>query len=258
MSVGNSVGIYEGLGISSASGNIAGSQVGIVGNGDFTLSGLTFTAKCAGHILRAEFLLDGELLCSYPIIVENASTSEGVTITTPDFTTASGNNAFVNAENSNNYYTSSEQIEGATTYNFKNYNWGTTEGNEIDINNQTVLGNSVFTVLPAENAGTNKIRKNSTNLDDIDLPDGVSASDTHLYINGSFDADTKTDGIMFSAKWQATLYVAAATNNSGKAHYAALVFVRFRRNRAWYIRSCKRGFSNNNSCGRYLLLWFLG
>lgn len=157
------------------------------------------------------------LLCSYPIIVENASTSEGVTITTPDFTTASGNNAFVNAENSNNYYTSSEQIEGATTYNFKNYNWGTTEGNEIDINNQTVLGNSVFTVLPAENAGTNKIRKNSTNLDDIDLPDGVSASDTHLYINGSFDADTKTDGIMFSAKWQATLYVAAATNNSGKA-----------------------------------------
>lgn len=158
-----------------------------------------------------------ELLCSYPIIVENASTSEGVTITTPDFTTASGNNAFVNAENSNNYYTSSEQIEGATTYNFKNYNWGTTEGNEIDINNQTVLGNSVFTVLPAENAGTNKIRKNSTNLDDIDLPDGVSASDTHLYINGSFDADTKTDGIMFSAKWQATLYVAAATNNSGKA-----------------------------------------
>lgn len=60
-----------------------------------------------------------ELLCSYPIIVENASTSEGVTITTPDFTTASGNNAFVNAENSNNYYTSSEQIEGATTYNFK-------------------------------------------------------------------------------------------------------------------------------------------
>lgn len=158
-----------------------------------------------------------ELLCSYPIIVGNASTSEGVTITTPDFTTASGNNAFVNAENSNNYYTSSEQIEGATTYNFKNYNWGTTEGNEIDINNQTVLGNSVFTVLPAENAGTNKIRKNSTNLDDIDLPDGVSASDTHLYINGSFDADTKTDGIMFSAKWQATLYVAAATNNSGKA-----------------------------------------
>lgn len=157
------------------------------------------------------------LLCSYPIIVENASTSEGVTITTPDFTTASGNNAFVNAENSNNYYTSSEQIEGATTYNFKNYNWGTTEGNEIDINKQTVLGNSVFTVLPAENAGTNKIRKNSTNLDDIDLPDGVSASDTHLYINGSFDADTKTDGIMFSAKWQATLYVAAATNNSGKA-----------------------------------------
>lgn len=158
-----------------------------------------------------------ELLCSYPIIVENASKSNGVTITTPDFTTASGNNAFVNAENSNNYYTSSEQIEGATTYNFKNYNWGTTEGNEIDINNQTVLGNSVFTVLPAETAETNKIRKNSTNLDDIDLPDGVSASDTHLYINGSFDADTKTDGIMFSAKWQATLYVAAATNNSGKA-----------------------------------------
>lgn len=157
------------------------------------------------------------LLCSYPIIVENASQSNGVTITTPDFTTASGNNAFVNAENSNNYYTSSEQIEGATTYNFKNYNWGTTEGNEIDINNQTVLGNSVFTVLPAETAETNKIRKNSTNLDDIDLPDGVSASDTHLYINGSFDADTKTDGIMFSAKWQATLYVAAATNNSGKA-----------------------------------------
>ena len=211
--------VYSGLGILSNEGDIAERQykVNIVGNGNyFTLNGLTFTPNAQGTYY-AQILIDGELLCSYPIIVENASKSNGVTITTPDFTTASGNNAFVNAENSNNYYTSSEQIEGATTYNFKNYNWGTTEGNEIDINNQTVLGNSVFTVLPAENAGTNKIRKNSTNLDDIDLPDGVSASDTHLYINGSFDADTKTDGIMFSAKWQATLYVAAATNNSGKA-----------------------------------------
>lgn len=218
MNVYNGWNVYSGLGISSNEDDIAGRQyrVVIVGNGDFTLNGLTFTPNAQGTYY-AQILVDGELLCSYPIIVGNASTSEGVTITTPDFTTASGNNAFVNAENSNNYYTSSEQIEGATTYNFKNYNWGTTEGNEIDINNQTVLGNSVFTVLPAENAGTNKIRKNSTNLDDIDLPDGVSASDTHLYINGSFDADTKTDGIMFSAKWQATLYVAAATNNSGKA-----------------------------------------
>lgn len=218
MSVNGTFNVYEGLDLPSNSGTIAGRQyqVGIVGNGNFTLNGLTFTPNKQGTYY-AQILIDGELLCSYPIIVGNASTSEGVTITTPDFTTASGNNAFVNAENSNNYYTSSEQIEGATTYNFKNYNWGTTEGNEIDINNQTVLGNSVFTVLPAENAGTNKIRKNSTNLDDIDLPDGVSASDTHLYINGSFDADTKTDGIMFSAKWQATLYVAAATNNSGKA-----------------------------------------
>lgn len=218
MSVNGTFNVYNGLGLSSNSGPIAGRQyrVVIVGNDEVTLNGLTFTPKEQGTYY-AQILIDGELLCSYPIIVGNASTSEGVTITTPDFTTASGNNAFVNAENSNNYYTSSEQIEGATTYNFKNYNWGTTEGNEIDINNQTVLGNSVFTVLPAENAGTNKIRKNSTNLDDIDLPDGVSASDTHLYINGSFDADTKTDGIMFSAKWQATLYVAAATNNSGKA-----------------------------------------
>lgn len=218
MNVDSGWNVYSGLGILSNEGDIAERQykVNIVGNGNFTLNGLTFTPNAQGTYY-AQILVDGELLCSYPIIVENASKSNGVTITTPDFTTASGNNAFVNAENSNNYYTSSEQIEGATTYNFKNYNWGTTEGNEIDINNQTVLGNSVFTVLPAETAETNKIRKNSTNLDDIDLPDGVSASDTHLYINGSFDADTKTDGIMFSAKWQATLYVAAATNNSGKA-----------------------------------------
>lgn len=62
--------VYSGLGISSASGNIAGRQyqVGIVGNGNyFTLNGLTFTPNAQGTYY-AQILIDGELLCSYPII----------------------------------------------------------------------------------------------------------------------------------------------------------------------------------------------
>lgn len=69
--------VYSGLGISSASGNIAGRQyqVGIVGNGGYTLSGLTFTPSAQGTYY-AQILIDGELLCSYPIIVGTFAPSD--------------------------------------------------------------------------------------------------------------------------------------------------------------------------------------
>lgn len=198
MSVGNSVGIYEGLGISSASGNIAGRQyqVGIVGNGGFTLNGLTFTPNAQGTYY-AQILIDGELLCSYPIIVGNASTSEGVTITTPDFTISSGDgtttNAYVSSQNSHNYW--SDAFGNSTQVDFSNIhtdNFGATEKPNI--------GGSIFT-----------IHGNHSN----DGVRGTDNKDNYLYLEKQIKVDS--DGltgayIKFEATGSGYLVVKAQTN----------------------------------------------
>ena len=46
---------------------------------------------------------DYELLCSYPVTVIPASSAEWLTVTTPDYNDAEGNNADVNGDNSHNY-----------------------------------------------------------------------------------------------------------------------------------------------------------
>lgn len=210
MSVGNSVGIYEGLGISSASGNIAGSQVGIVGNGDFTLSGLTFTPSAQGTYY-AQILVDGELLCSYPIIVENASKSNGVTITTPDFTISSGDgtttNAYVSSQNSHNFWSSA--FGNSTQVDFSKLN-----SNPFGTGQVQNVGGSIFTVI-----GRNSNDEIGTEHDNADI--------THLYFENQTpdNADTTselTGAISFEATSTGTLVIDAITNNSDNAIHPIL------------------------------------
>lgn len=206
MSVGNSVGIYEGLGISSASGNIAGSQVGIVGNGDFTLSGLTFTPSAQGTYY-AQILIDGELLCSYPIIVENASTSEGVTITTPDFTISSGDgmatNAYVSSQNSHNYW--SDAFSNSTQVDFSKLN-----SNPFGTGQVQNVGGSIFTIQGGN--GEDEIR-------------GDNTGNNFLYIESPIkvDSDGLTGGyIIFEATGSGYLVAKAQTNKNNKSIYPSL------------------------------------
>ncbi len=212
MSVGNSVGIYEGLGISSNEDDIAGRQyrVVIVGNDEVTLNGLTFTPKEQGTYY-AQILVDGELLCSYPIIVGNASTSEGVTITTPDFTISSGDgtttNAYVSSQNSHNYW--SDTFGNSTQVDFSklkanNFGTGTVQN----------VGGSIFTVI-----GRNSNDEIGTEHDNADI--------THLYFENQTpdNADTTselTGAISFEATSTGTLVIDAVTNNSDNAIHPIL------------------------------------
>ena len=208
MSVGNSVGIYEGLGISSASGNIAGRQyrVVIVGNDEVTLNGLTFTPKEQGTYY-AQILIDGELLCSYPIIVGNASTSEGVTITTPDFTMSSGDgtttNAYVSSQNSHNYWSSA--FGNSTQVDFSNIhtdNFGDTEKPNI--------GGSIFTIHG--NHSSDAVR-------------GTDNKDNYLYFENQIKVDSRglTGAyIRFEATGSGYLVVKAQTNRIDNAIFPSL------------------------------------
>lgn len=206
MSVGNSVGIYEGLGISSNEDDIAGRQVGIVGNGDFTLNGLTFTPKEQGTYY-AQILIDGELLCSYPIIVENASTSEGVTITTPDFTISSGDgmatNAYVSSQNSHNYW--SDAFSNSTQVDFSKLN-----SNPFGTGQVQNVGGSIFTIQGGN--GEDEIR-------------GDNTGNNFLYIESPIkvDSDGLTGGyIIFEATGSGYLVAKAQTNKNNKSIYPSL------------------------------------
>lgn len=208
MSVGNSVGIYEGLGISSASGDIAGRQyqVGVVGNGGFTLNGLTFTPNAQGTYY-AQILIDGELLCSYPIIVGNASTSEGVTITTPDFTISSGDgtttNAYVSSQNSHNYW--SDTFGNSTQVDFSKLN-----SNPFGTGQVQNVGGSIFTIQGGN--GEDEIR-------------GDNTGNNFLYIESPIKVDS--DGltgryIIFEATGSGYLVAKAQTNKNNKSIYPSL------------------------------------
>lgn len=212
MSVGNSVGIYEGLGISSNEDDIAGRQyqVGIVGNGGFTLNGLTFTPNAQGTYY-AQILVDGELLCSYPIIVENASKSNGVTITTPDFTMPSGDgtttNAYVSSQNSHNYW--SDAFGNSTQVDFSKL-----KADKFGTSIVSNVGGSIFTII-----GDNGKDEIGTEHDDKDI--------THLYFQNkapeNADAISELTGVIsFKATSSGTLVIDAITNNSDNAIHPIL------------------------------------
>lgn len=212
MSVNGTFNVYEGLDLPSNSGTIAGRQyqVGIVGNGNFTLNGLTFTPNAQGTYY-AQILIDGELLCSYPIIVGNASTSEGVTITTPDFTISSGDgtttNAYVSSQNSHNYW--SDAFSNSTQVDFSKLN-----SNPFGTGQVQNVGGSIFTVI-----GRNSNDEIGTEHDNADI--------THLYFENQTpdNADTTselTGAISFEATSTGTLVIDAITNNSDNAIHPIL------------------------------------
>lgn len=212
MNVDSGWNVYSGLGISSASGNIAGRQyqVRVVGNGGFTLNGLTFTPNAQGTYY-AQILIDGELLCSYPIIVGNASTSEGVTITTPDFTISSGDgtttNAYVSSQNSHNYW--SDAFGNSTQVDFSKL-----KADKFGTSIVSNVGGSIFTII-----GDNGKDEIGTEHDDKDI--------THLYFQNqapeNADAISELTGaISFEATSTGTLVIDAITNNSDNAIHPIL------------------------------------
>lgn len=208
MNVYNGWNVYSGLGISSNEDDIAGRQyrVVIVGNDEVTLNGLTFTPKEQGTYY-AQILVDGELLCSYPIIVGNASTSEGVTITTPDFTMPSGDgtttNAYVNAQNSHNFWSSA--FGNSTQVDFSNIhtdNFGDTEKPNI--------GGSIFTIHG--NHSSDAVR-------------GTDNKDNYLYFENQIKVDSRglTGAyIRFEATGSGYLVVKAQTNRIDNAIFPSL------------------------------------
>lgn len=212
MNVDSGWNVYSGLGILSNEGDIAERQyrVVIVGNDEVTLNGLTFTPKEQGTYY-AQILIDGELLCSYPIIVGNASTSEGVTITTPDFTISSGDgtttNAYVSSQNSHNYWSSA--FGNSTQVDFSKLN-----SNPFGTGQVQNVGGSIFTVI-----GRNSNDEIGTEHDNADI--------THLYFENQTpdNADTTselTGAISFEATSTGTLVIDAITNNSDNAIHPIL------------------------------------
>lgn len=212
MNVDSGWNVYSGLGILSNEDDIAGRQyqVGIVGNGGFTLNGLTFTPNAQGTYY-AQILIDGELLCSYPIIVGNASTSEGVTITTPDFTMSSGDgtttNAYVSSQNSHNYW--SDAFSNSTQVDFSKL-----KADKFGTSIVSNVGGSIFTII-----GDNGKDEIGTEHDDKDI--------THLYFQNqapeNADAISELTGVIsFEATSSGTLVMDAVTNNSDSAIYPIL------------------------------------
>ena len=216
MSVNVTFNVYNGLGLSSNSGPIAGRQyqVNIVGNGDFTLNGLTFTPNAQGTYY-AQILIDGELLCSYPIIVGNASTSEGVTITTPDFTISSGDgtttNAYVSSQNSHNYWSSA--FGNSTQVDFSNIhtdNFGANIESNIGYTEKPNIGGSIFTIHG--NHSKDAVR-------------GTDNKDNYLYLENQIKVDSEglTGAyIRFEATGSGYLVVKAQTNRIGNAIFPSL------------------------------------
>lgn len=156
-----------------------------------------------------------ELLCSYPIIVDTASTSEGVTITTPDFTISSGDgtttNAYVSSQNSHNYWSSA--FGNSTQVDFSNlpdYEFG----KEADNKTVSNVGGSIFTII-----GDNSKDEIGKAHDEKDI--------THLYFQNkapeNADAISELTGVIsFEATSTGTLVIDAITNNSDNAIHPIL------------------------------------
>ena len=146
-----------------------------------------------------------ELLCSYPIIVENASKSNGVTITTPDFTMSSGDgtttNAYVSSQNSHNYWSSA--FGNSTQVDFSNIhtdNFGANIESNIGYTEKPNIGGSIFTIHG--NHSKDAVR-------------GTDNKDNYLYLENQIKVDSKglTGAyIEFEATGSGYLVVKAQTN----------------------------------------------
>lgn len=147
-----------------------------------------------------------ELLCSYPIIVGNASTSEGVTITTPDFTISSGDgtttNAYVSSQNSHNYWSSA--FGNSTQLSFDGIS-----GDLSDYGDLTNFRGSIFTLISGD--GNDEFRS------------GVGDEPDFLYFNGgapnpgnhsTMNVSEMEGVVKFEATGAGILEVDAVTNNS--------------------------------------------
>lgn len=217
MNVDSGWNVYSGLGISSNEGDIAKRQykVNIVGNGNFTLNGLTFTPNKQGTYYAQLYVQTGtdengeavwELLCSYPIIVGNASTSEGVTITTPDFTISSGDgtttNAYVNAQNSHNFWSSA--FGNSTQLSFDGVS-----GNLSGYNDLTNFRGSIFTLISGD--GNDEFRSGEGDEPDfLYFNGGAPNPGNHTTMNVS-----EMEGVVkFEAIGAGVLQVDAVTNNT--------------------------------------------
>ena len=141
----------------------------------------------------------------------NASTSEGVTITTPDFTISSGDgtttNAYVSSQNSHNYW--SDAFGNSTQVDFSKM-----ASNPFGIGQVQNVGGSIFTVI-----GRNSNDEIGTEHDNADI--------THLYFENQTpdNADTiseLTGAISFEATSTGTLVIEAVTNNDDKPIYPIL------------------------------------
>lgn len=148
-----------------------------------------------------------ELLCSYPIIVENASKSNGVTITTPDFTMPSADgtttNAYVNAQNSHNFWSSA--FGNSTQVDFSKLN-----SNPFGTGQVQNVGGSIFTIQGGN--GEDEIR-------------GDNTGNNFLYIESPIKVDSYglTGGyIIFEATGSGYLVAKAQTNKNNKSIYPSL------------------------------------
>ena len=147
-----------------------------------------------------------ELLCSYPIIVGNASTSEGVTITTPDFTISSGDgtttNAYVNAQNSHNFWSSA--FGNSTQLSFDGVS-----GNLSGYNDLTNFRGSIFTLISGD--GNDEFRSGEGDEPDfLYFNGGAPNPGNHTTMNVS-----EMEGVVkFEAIGAGVLQVDAVTNNT--------------------------------------------
>ncbi len=146
-----------------------------------------------------------ELLCSYPIKVVTDSKSTGVTVTTPDFE-LNGKPAYVNGNNSHNFYSSA----------FKS--------TAIDFSQLKLQPFASKSVIPFD--GT--IFTLHTGDDDASVrnnPSQSSSADNHLYIANNFKYDSNgfAGGYLeFTVSQACTLSIDAITNNNGHEIYYLL------------------------------------
>lgn len=156
-----------------------------------------------------------ELLCSYPIIVENASKSNGVTITTPDFTMPSADgtttNAYVSSQNSHNYW--SDAFGNSTQVDFSNIhtdNFGANIEPNIGYTEKPNIGGSIFTIHG--NHSKDAVR-------------GTDNKDNYLYFENQIKVDSEglTGAyIRFEATGSGYLVAKAQTNKNNKSIYPSL------------------------------------
>lgn len=147
-----------------------------------------------------------ELLCSYPIIVGNASKSNGVTITTPDFTISSGDgtttNAYVSSQNSHNYWSSA--FGNSTQLSFDGVS-----GNLSGYNDLTNFRGSIFTLISGD--GNDEFRSGEGDEPDfLYFNGGAPNPGNHTTMNVS-----EMEGVVkFEAIGAGVLQVDAVTNNT--------------------------------------------